>query len=228
MIKTTGIYKITSPSGKVYIGQSIWIERRFNNYQYLTSKLKEQRKLYNSLNKYNSINHKFEILEICNKEDLDNKECYYINFYNSIKTGLNIREGGSNKNSCSIETRKLLSEIHKKRWKNLSPELKEKYILRLKNESPKGSLKALENGKKAALKRKGKKLSEDHKLAIRLNSPKSYSIEVFKNNIWVRYSSIRSMSKDIGLDRCVFKYHFEKNPNFIWKNMSFRKIATNK
>ena len=46
-----GIYKITSPSNKIYIGQSINIERRFNSYKNL-SHCKQQIKLYNSLQKY--------------------------------------------------------------------------------------------------------------------------------------------------------------------------------
>ncbi len=31
-MKVVGIYKITSPSGKVYIGQSVDIEKRFKTY----------------------------------------------------------------------------------------------------------------------------------------------------------------------------------------------------
>lgn len=41
-----GIYKITNPKGKVYIGQSIDINERFKTYSYL--KCKNQTKLYNS------------------------------------------------------------------------------------------------------------------------------------------------------------------------------------
>jgi hypothetical protein len=35
MSKICGIYKITSPSGKVYIGQSVDIKRRFTTYKIL-------------------------------------------------------------------------------------------------------------------------------------------------------------------------------------------------
>lgn len=42
-----GIYKITSPSGKVYIGQSVNIERRFLDYK--KSLKNTQIKLYNSI-----------------------------------------------------------------------------------------------------------------------------------------------------------------------------------
>ena len=45
-----GIYKITSPSDRIYIGQSIDINKRFRKYYNL--KCKQQPKLYNSLCKY--------------------------------------------------------------------------------------------------------------------------------------------------------------------------------
>ena len=60
-----GIYKITSPSGKVYIGQSIDIERRFRHYKRMVCK--DQVKVYNSFLKYGVDAHIFEILELCDK-----------------------------------------------------------------------------------------------------------------------------------------------------------------
>ena len=46
-----GIYKITSPSGKVYIGQSWDIKKRFSKYRSLQSVYK-QRVLFNSFKKH--------------------------------------------------------------------------------------------------------------------------------------------------------------------------------
>ena len=48
--KMIGIYKITSPTKKVYIGQSVDIEKRF--YTYKKMLCKQQVKLYNSFQKY--------------------------------------------------------------------------------------------------------------------------------------------------------------------------------
>lgn len=70
-----GIYKITSPSNKIYIGQSINIKKRFNNYKCLSCK--EQPILYNSLFKHGSKNHKFEIIEECSIEQLNERETYW-------------------------------------------------------------------------------------------------------------------------------------------------------
>jgi len=71
-----GVYKITSPSNKTYIGQSININNRWEKY-YKKFHCKNQIKLYNSLIKYGYNNHKFEILEECNENQLLLKENYY-------------------------------------------------------------------------------------------------------------------------------------------------------
>ena len=63
-----GIYKITSPSGKIYIGQSINIEKRINSYKYSASI--KQRKIYNSIIKYGIEYHDFTIIEECKLEEL--------------------------------------------------------------------------------------------------------------------------------------------------------------
>lgn len=87
-----GIYKITNPKGKIYIGQSIDIERRFGEYQDLRA-CKDSKKLYYSLTKYEPKNHIFEVLEECEERFLEEREVYYINLYNSIQKGLNIKNG---------------------------------------------------------------------------------------------------------------------------------------
>jgi group I intron endonuclease len=71
-----GIYKITNPKGKIYIGQSTQIEKRFNQYKTL-DKTCIGSKLFNSLIKYGPYNHIFEIIEECNLEELDYKEFIY-------------------------------------------------------------------------------------------------------------------------------------------------------
>jgi len=76
---TTGIYKIESPTGKVYIGQSINIEKRWGTY--LCLNCKNQIKLFNSLKKYGSENHVFEIIEECLEEQLLKKETYWKEYY---------------------------------------------------------------------------------------------------------------------------------------------------
>lgn len=107
-----GIYKITSPSNKVYIGQSWNISRRFNQYSRMNG-FKTQSILYNSLKKYGLKNHNFEI--ICELPSditqmvLDNYEQIYINLYRDCNLILmNIREAGS-RGKHSIETKRKMS-----------------------------------------------------------------------------------------------------------------------
>lgn len=103
-----GIYKITSPTGKVYIGQSKMIDKRKHYYSKL--KCKSQTKLFNSILKYGWDKHIFEVIEECYLELLNEREIYYINKENCISpNGLNLRHGG-NIGLMSIETRAKMSE----------------------------------------------------------------------------------------------------------------------
>lgn len=83
-----GIYKITSPSNKIYIGQSINIKKRFKKYKRLDCK--SQPRLYKSFLKYGFINHLFEIIEECKFEELNIRERYWQDYYDVInEKGLN-------------------------------------------------------------------------------------------------------------------------------------------
>ena len=79
-----GVYKITSPSGKIYIGQSIDIYNRWNK-NYKTLRCKTQPKLYNSLKKYGFQNHIFEIIEECEESKLLERETYWKIFYKVLE-----------------------------------------------------------------------------------------------------------------------------------------------
>lgn len=76
----TGIYKITNPKGKVYIGQSMNIEERKKYYRRL-SQTKSQPKIHNSLQKYGWEQHVFEIIEECSVEQLDERETQWKKYY---------------------------------------------------------------------------------------------------------------------------------------------------
>lgn len=99
MIKIVGIYKITSPSGRVYIGQSWNMKGRMRLYKYL--RCKGQPKIYNSIKKHGWDNHAFEIVHQLpadiNQTDLNNYEQIYLDAYRDAGIEvLNIREAGSN------------------------------------------------------------------------------------------------------------------------------------
>lgn len=114
MNKICGIYKITSPTKKIYIGQSINIKKRFHHYKILACK--DQSRLYNSLKKHGVEKHKFEILQVCEREQLNELEVYYIELFQCFdsKYGLNLRSGG-NQYKQSEETKQKISIANKGR-----------------------------------------------------------------------------------------------------------------
>lgn len=92
------IYKITTPSGKFYIGQTTQINKRKAFYRGLCTK--KQQLLHKSLLKYGFEACSFDILEECVAHRLCKREMYWIGFYqaNHIKfptgNGLNLTDGG--------------------------------------------------------------------------------------------------------------------------------------
>jgi group I intron endonuclease len=68
-----GIYKITSPSNKVYIGQSVNVKKRWCSYDERTA----GPHLINSFNKYGFDNHIFEVIEECSIEQLNERETHW-------------------------------------------------------------------------------------------------------------------------------------------------------
>ena len=86
-----GIYKITKKeNGKSYIWQSNDIERRFKEHTF-----KNKIPIDKAIQKYGKENFQFEILEECSLDELDEKERYWINYYNTYKGfGYNCSEGG--------------------------------------------------------------------------------------------------------------------------------------
>lgn len=102
MILINGIiYKVTNiKNNKIYIGQTITsLNERINKHYYKAKIAKEQNKtsnhFLNALNSYNKEDFIWEIIDTANEQNtLDEKEQYWIQYYDSIKTGYNIREGG--------------------------------------------------------------------------------------------------------------------------------------
>ena len=108
-----GIYSITNiVNNKIYIGQSRDIKKRWKDHKRYTSNSKISKAIF----KYGIVNFIFEILECCEQSELNDKEVFYIEKFDSIKTGYNIREGGNNGN-LHDRTKKLISESQKLRYR---------------------------------------------------------------------------------------------------------------
>ena len=91
-----GIYKITNiNTGDIYIGQSVNITDRFK--QHIKCGLgidaSPTNKLYNNMQQFGVWNFTFEILEKCERSQLNEKERFWIDMYQSNKVGLNTMKG---------------------------------------------------------------------------------------------------------------------------------------
>jgi group I intron endonuclease len=107
-----GIYKITSPTNRIYIGQSVDIEKRFKSYKKMYQKNSGQTRLYRSFLKHGVNNHIFEIICICDESELNVKERYYQDFFECIsKKGLNCRLTKTNDKSGKVSEETLLKMV---------------------------------------------------------------------------------------------------------------------
>ncbi len=120
-VKRVGIYRMISPSGKVYIGQSRDITNRKSRYKTLTCK--NQSKLYASLKKYGYDAHNFEVLvwldDDISQEKLSELESFVISIYkDSGAELLNLKDGGSfGKHPLESRLKNSLSHKGKAPWK---------------------------------------------------------------------------------------------------------------
>lgn len=128
-MKKVGIYMVTSPTGKIYIGQSVDIVRRFKAYLN-PNQNKDQLKLHSSLMKHGAENHKFEILEQCSEVDLNNRERFYIDKFKTFdsKHGMNLMYGQSKGSRHSLSTRSKISKALSGRKSPLKGQPRPEYV----------------------------------------------------------------------------------------------------
>jgi group I intron endonuclease len=151
-----GIYKITNPNGRIYIGQTTNHIVRWKKYEKL--QCKDQPSLYASLKKYGWKKHTCDIIEECSADDLDKKEIFWGEYYNVLSNKhLNNRLGRGYGSYDSDETKLKKSLCHKGRsnyWlkgKSLTPEHTQKI-----KDSKVGVLYSLERNQKISQSKKGK------------------------------------------------------------------------
>lgn len=87
-----GIYKYENKlNHKIYIGQSTNITKRKWEHVHAPS---DSSLIDTLLKKYGEDNFEFAIIEECMAEELDSREIYWINYYNSYENGYNLTKGG--------------------------------------------------------------------------------------------------------------------------------------
>jgi group I intron endonuclease len=112
------IYKITSPSNRVYIGQTYDLRKRINSHKHNATRYGKTILLYNSIRKYGWDAHILEIVEHVDDTLLDEREIFWITelktycYDNSM--GLNMTKGGLGHRSTwmhKTELRKQFSDM---------------------------------------------------------------------------------------------------------------------
>ena len=113
-----GIYKLTSPSGKVYIGQSINIERRWCNHHMPSSGKGHLQKAIAKYGRKAFIREILKTFETRNQRILDLYEEIYILVYDAMNpdVGYNMKSGGHS-SYYSEDARRRMSEAQRKRAK---------------------------------------------------------------------------------------------------------------
>lgn len=234
--KICGIYKISSPSGRVYIGQSVDIKRRLKSYR--LCRCKEQPILYRSILKYGWESHSFEVIHKCMPEALNALEKQYVDFFNSFNSdnGMNLRDGGG---SCGLmseeskikmgdsrrgkkhteETKLRLSEIHKKitkskEWCNNISKGKKNPSKEVRERIGKSSI-----GRKAFLGRKHSQEAKDKMRLSKIGNPAHNRRPVIDINTGVVYSCKKEAADCLSLKVRTLKAKLEGK---ITNNTSIR------
>lgn len=190
-----GIYKITSPTNKIYIGSSIDIEKRIKYYNSVSCK--KQTKLYNSIKKYGWKNHTLEILKECNVDELYFLERYYGDLYNVLgDNGLNLILPKNNeiKNGVSEETRTKMS-ISKLGNKN-------NFFGKSHSQETKNIISKTHKGRKHTL---------EHRLKVSKNNGRGMAKLVLDLNMGIFYYSAKEVSKTFNIFHSTLKSKLNGN-----------------
>jgi group I intron endonuclease len=207
-----GIYKITSPNERVYIGQSVNIQKRFSGYRRMKSV--DQSRLHASFLKYGIDNHVFEIIEECDFLELNKRERFYQDMYDVLgPKGLNCVLTSTDilPEVKSEETRRKISvsntgKRHTESAKNkvsianigkvLSVESRKKL-----SEARKGMIFSEETKKRISESKKGKKTKRDYSLSKGLGNEKSKIILDLQAGVF--YYGVADASRCLGKNKSV-------------------------
>lgn len=195
-----GIYKITSPSNRIYIGQSINIDRRFSQYRRLDNSVRTSPKLFRSLKKYGYEKHIFEVIETCDVDVINERERYWQEFYDA---------NSPNNLNCLLtstlekkQTGLKLSEDHKKQISKVH----------------KGKVYSEETRQKIRLARAKQVITQEHKDKISLNSGSARLVLNTSNGIY--YRSAKEAAESINMKSnslvCRLIGKIKNNTNLVY------------
>ena len=206
----TGIYKITSPTGRIYVGQAININRRFKEYK-KPSGAKGQTALKNSFLKHGVETHTFEIIEECEFEQLNIRERYWQDFYNVLEEGLNciLTRTDILPQKMSEETKRKISDAQKGDKGNMWGKKASKET----NEKRSNSLKEYYQENKSYW--TGKKLSKE---SIQKRVDKMIGVKQSKEHIEKRRDLIRAKHILLNTETGIYYFGYVEASNSISMN----------
>lgn len=219
---SAGIYKITSPSGKVYIGQSVDLRRRIA--EHLTYPSNKQPTLYRSICKYGKENHTVEIIkyvDLCDNTNdrLNELEIKYIELYDCIAPkGLNLRTGG---NHWKFSDESIEKMRQAKLGTKLTQETKDKL-----SKIGKGRIRPVEERLNISKGKTGIKLTEEHKRNVSLgkHAEKKPVDQYDLNGVFINsFESMKLAEKILGISSnsiskvCKGVKFYNTAGGFVWK-----------
>ncbi len=125
----SGIYKIENlENGKVYVGSTTALERRWNEHIYNLRKNKHANAhLQSSFNKYGEEKFKYIIIETCDTKQLIEREQYWMDELNVINKGYNICPF-ADLHLLTDETKEKISKAHLGKHTSIETEWKKGHI----------------------------------------------------------------------------------------------------
>lgn len=200
MNKNCGIYKITSPTGRVYIGQSVDIYKRWRKYKSINCP--KQYKILNSFLKYGVENHQFNIIEYCLIENLDCSERFWQDEFDVLNGGLNcvLQECGEKRKVISEESKKNLSKINtgKKHSKETRKKMSKSAKGVPKSEEARKNMKGCQKGALSSC--FGKNLSEEHKRNMALGKKPLVHTKEAKEKMSLSKIGVNNVTSKLVLD----------------------------
>ena len=189
------IHNLTT--GKKYIGQTIEkLQRRvFRHFRTIN-----ETKISRAIQKYSKYDFVYGIVEeVENRNLLDEREKYWIQYYNSVDNGFNIKEGGK----CSRGFKQSQSSIEKRRQKLLGKSLSEEHKQKI-SKAHKGKVLSKETIDKMIAYRTGRNLSESCRQKIsESHSKNTYELKN-ENGITLVIKNLSKFCKENNLSQGYF------------------------
>ena len=195
-----GIYKITSPTGRVYVGQTRSMPKRLNSYK--NGYTEKQPRLHRSINKHGWSNHTFDIIEECSILLLNEREIFWGKKLDVLgKNGLNCKIGERTQAIVSPEVGRRISA------------------------SKKGMTFSEEHKRKLSEAHKGKKMTKEHHDKILKASIIAKYKPIICVNTGEKFESIKAAAEHFNIHRSTIENICSGRQEKNQEGLKFRKLT---